>query len=327
MQPSPTPVRNPWETGTAIRRFLMWLMVAAFVLGGLIGASLFLVVTSTEFVSRMTQTLWGMGVHCAASYIVMRSWRTGAPSRPVAAGLVVFGLNFLALLAGIWVLPEEFQGRAWVATAFLMGYSVLMWPAIITLLVRRLWWLGLATIVWDIAACAVSMAAMWTALWDHWKHTEKPLFVGASVSAGLTLTCLLFLIEGAAIFRVARLIVLPFIWAGTGMLIAVTFDHFLSEVEMYMRVLGAVSVIALCSLVALAVAARLTAEKGRTGEIEVSLTCPVCDKPATVRTGDSACSACGSEFYIRIKPTRCVRCGYSLAGLSAKRCPECGLRW
>lgn len=327
MQPSPTPVRNPWETGTAIRRFLMWLMVAAFALGGLIGASLFLVVTSTEFVSKVAQTLWGMGVHCAASYIVMRSWRTGAPSRAVAAGLIVFGVNFLALLAGIWVLPEEFQGRAWAATAFLMGYSVLLWPAIITLLVRRLRWLGLATIVWDIAACAVSMAAMWAALWDHWKHSEKPVFVGASVAAGLTLTSLLLLIEGGPVIRVGRYVVLPFIWTGAGMLIAVTFDHSLSDVEMFVRVLGAVGVIALCGLVALAAASRLSAERGRAGGVELTLTCPVCESVSTVRTGESECAGCGSEFLIRIKPTRCVRCGYSLAGLSAKQCPECGLRW
>ena len=52
--------------------------------------------------------------------------------------------------------------------------------------------------------------------------------------------------------------------------------------------------------------------------------CPCCMKMQELPLGGSGCKDCGVRIYIEIEEKSCAKCGYSLRGLPARICPECG---
>jgi hypothetical protein len=56
----------------------------------------------------------------------------------------------------------------------------------------------------------------------------------------------------------------------------------------------------------------------------VNLECPRCSKPQELPLGRSVCTDCGMGIHIEIEDTKCLKCGYTLRGLTRQMCPECG---
>jgi hypothetical protein len=60
------------------------------------------------------------------------------------------------------------------------------------------------------------------------------------------------------------------------------------------------------------------------GADRVKLGCPRCSKPQDLPLGRSVCTDCGMGIHIEIEDTKCLKCGYTLRGLTQPMCPECG---
>ena len=125
---------------------------------------------------------------------------------------------------------------------------------------------------------------------------------------------------GAAVLTAGfvELIIISDLFSGMGVA-----DNLLSRLAAAAGIVTGCGTLALCVLLPMN---RKVAYEAIAPELnEVTLICPRCRKKQPIRTGDSACSACGLRISIRVDEPRCPQCDYLLYGLTSDRCPECGV--
>ncbi len=98
--------------------------------------------------------------------------------------------------------------------------------------------------------------------------------------------------------------------------------------DIFARLIGAISIATACATSAVGVLARINrgvdAEPGAFEMVNVSMSCPRCQKKQTLPLGDSRCGGCDLRIHIRVEEPRCTECGYLLYKLTSESCPECG---
>jgi len=98
--------------------------------------------------------------------------------------------------------------------------------------------------------------------------------------------------------------------------------------DIFTRLTGAVTIVAACASLAVAVLARINrgvdAEPGAFEMVNINLTCPRCQKKQSLPLGDSRCKGCDLRIHVRVEEPRCAECGYLLYKLTSDSCPECG---
>jgi hypothetical protein len=107
--------------------------------------------------------------------------------------------------------------------------------------------------------------------------------------------------------------------------VSIVFDVYGSE---WFRLMGALAIVTVCGTIAVPILHRVSAirvrESIQTTELQITLTCPRCQRTQTLPVGQSKCGYCGLGLSIMIEEAHCRVCGYPLHGLMSATCPECG---
>jgi hypothetical protein len=313
----------------ALRRWALLTLIGAVVGLGLIGTGLILFAYNGDLVWRVFGTAGVLaGLSTLTLVMIALADRRLIPVWylwfTLLGSLVCSGLLILSIW---WVLggsDEEiavsslaFYGAALLATPMAAAYRAgnARWLCVTGMLVI------LATFVWTLGEVWFRLSrGPFSAL--PLRNLTESLWVlsAAPAHAGLVLV-----IEGRRTHPILR-------WAtiGAGAAASVGFagQLFFDFNEPLLVRLNALSaVFATCLTIVTAVVARMGVRRVRASqaaEIPIELVCPACNSSQTLTTGDSECSNCGCQFSIRVTPKACIGCGYSLANLRDRTCPECG---
>jgi len=238
-----------------------------------------------------------------------------------------------ALVMGeIWI---NFRWGSWpgFATALSLTFaSAAAWPSAV--LHHRERWRPVATAGLGIAGAAalVTIADAWLGRRSVFPNTDLPektifslwCFAGAAFQTGLLgmlrpKTVPDSLLGGAAVLG----------WLLAGVMTAIRFNETIDD-DFSARIIGVLAILAvcatlLCGIVSLARAGRAKAASPGSALInEIQVVCPVCSTAQRVGIGASNCSLCQCRFDIAVTPVQCPGCGYALADLPDRKCPECG---
>lgn len=239
------------------------------------------------------------------------------------------------LIADIWL---QLPFRSWPATPtafFLAGGLIAAWPSAV--LLHRARWAPFATVAIAIA-CIASGAAildLWTSSAggsSGWTARGRLLTclwiaVGASLQTGL-----LGMLRPGTVGRWLLGSAVTFGWLLAVLCGGMVWRGLVADPD-WTRVLGALAILTACAsllaaVVSLAATGRSTSRSPDGPLIsELELICPVCATSQRIKVGDDRCATCACRFQFRVTPADCPGCGYSLADLPERKCPECGVRF
>lgn len=278
---------------------------------GVLGAAALLVLAMTDRAQRHLVHMWFFHV--------------------VLTGTVVH--TVLDIIA-IWFESRHFGERAFFSSFAFLGATILATPAALAL--RR----RLALPVCGVGLAIALVALLWTEadLWFNlsttfrW-HSPSSYQLAYRITATLWIlalipahACIVLLADSGRAPSPLRWSAIAFgAITGAALSYRVLFD--LSDDDLLLRGIAAGAIFTTVLTVVTLVASRFRAYRERAARgaaIPIELTCPACQSNQTLATGDSACSQCGCQFSIKVTPKACLGCGYSLANLRDRTCPECG---
>lgn len=252
----------------------------------------------------------------------------------------VFLFGFIASicgcgLVGIWVFAAgnfgSFEGRILGTTFLAAGIFLLALLAAVPT-ARRTWHpIGPIAMASLPIPLVLTLMEIWrdysgSTDWDYYRELER--WIGASWTVSLTLCCT-SLVSLARLRRSWRWIIGATVivgWLLAFLILCVIFGD-LSE-DPWARIVGIDSILTVCGLISLPILHKLSAipasEHVVTTKLELSLTCPRCEKTQVLTVGESTCSQCKLKFKIEIEEDHCRKCGYVLYKLESPICPECG---
>lgn len=284
-------------------------LIAAFIFATvlLVVLASLLILSVTALTEKRRINIWflravvlGVGIHTLLS--VASIWWPGFRWRDeVFASDFAF---FAAVALSIPVAMAQCEGHIRISAVF--GFGVI--------LLAYLWTMGGIWI--DLPSLfAVEKALIAQIGLTLWILAVIPAYTGIMLT-----------IEPGNLPRALRLgVIAAGVLNGIAAAVFVMFDFFESELAQRL-LLGCIFITIILTLLA-AIFGRFNAARRRRAlgaAVPLELTCPACRSAQTLTTGDSACSQCGCAFSIRITPRDCLFCGYSLANLRDRVCPECG---
>lgn len=181
---------------------------------------------------------------------------------------------------------------------------------------------GLA-FAWSLGDIWLDLPRHLSSLWSLADELVGPLWILACVPTHASLVVSIDADRSPPALRWATIIA----GGATGVVAAAValFDGFQSDEGA--RLTAILAIAATCLTILTAVVSRMRAARTRASvgaAIPIELTCPACRSNQVLHAGESACANCGCAFSIRITPRSCMKCGYTLAGLRTRECPECG---
>lgn len=323
------PVPSPITPRLELRRLFLRAAIASLAIGGLIAVAALLLNQFNETTGRILGTLAALAFHCGIAIALLNNMDKGRAIPLMRMSLGLFGLSFAVLLTAIWMNRGSWIGEALATTGFLTGAHLLATPGG-TILDRR----AAPALGW--AAIGLPAVALVLALIATWINSRDDMLIRAAATAGLAAFtsaqfALLYLMRATEVLRALYLAVLAsaaFLALGISLLIWQPDAWALVVGEAAWRILGAVGVIDACSTLVLIVMARLRrtpAQAAVVGAItDIWLRCPRCSQEQDLPLGNSACCACALKITVSIEATNCAKCGYTLANLPSRLCPECG---
>lgn len=317
----------------AVKRATLFAFGFALVAMAVVGVWMLVFSTSSQisekvFGSLLTVVIYG-GIVLA---VVQTASRGIGPKWFCWTVTAVAVVSTALIMAEIWI---SFGWARWpgFATALSLTFaSAAAWPSAV--LHHRERWrpFAVAGLVIAAAAALVTTADAWIGARSLLPTTdlrEKAIFslwclAGAACQTGLLgmlrmRTVPAPLLGGAALLG----------WLLACVLTVMRFDETLGN-DFSGRVIGVLAILAvcatlLCGIVSLARSGRAKATAPGSALInEIQVVCPVCSTAQRVGTGASNCSVCRCRFDIAVTPVHCPGCGYALADLPERKCPECG---
>ncbi|HBS28056.1 MAG TPA: hypothetical protein DEB06_01085 [Phycisphaerales bacterium] len=316
----------------AVRRGVLIAFGAALLALGVLGVWVLLASTSSRTYDRVFGSLVTVVVFGGVILGALEGMSRRAGPRWFMWLLCGFTTVSAALvLLDIWGLRFQ-RWNTSVSTVFILaGASIAAWPNAV-LLERRRW------TTWAKGALGISAAAALWSLADVWLNTslllpadvtEKVMGVLWFAAAASFQTGLLGMLKPNSAPGWLLLLALAFGWGlAATMSVAVASEAFDDDlVSRGLGVLGILAVCAtlLCAIVSLARAARAKSiAPGVPLIADIQIVCPVCAASQRAKVGSDSCSVCACHFEIKVTPAACPECGYSLADLPERKCPECG---
>jgi hypothetical protein len=310
-----------------LKRVFLWTMVGSLAVGATIAVTVLLVGTFNETTNRILGTLGALAFHCAVAMVCADSLERRRWPALSVAGLVLFGINFVALVTCIWWpgLSDDTIGRAVLNTPALLGSYVLAIPCAALRERRRRVPLALG----GLLACTVGLLMVLVCIWAEPTGNvwfPKATAIAAIIAFSFAQTCLLLRVPAGPSLRWLLRGSIACVWAVAAMASIMIARELGGDFEF--RVLGALGVLDACGSLGLVILSKLRqvqkAEQLVSAAAAVELRCPRCMTPQTVQAGTSHCAACGLKFRIEIEEPRCAKCDYLLWQLPERRCPECG---
>ncbi len=321
----------------SLRRWTLVTLVGGVIGLGVFGIGLLLFASGYELVSRVFGTIAVLviasGLALAAVMLTERRLVHPLYFWVIFAGAVSF--SSLDVVAIWWQFGWSLNGSWWLERALGSSFSffaagVLSIPVAVALRAGRSrdgWLIGIGVI---LLAFLWTMTHIWlqlpASLWFHWTGSENimlALWLVAFVPPHAAIVTTLDPKGSPSALRLATVSA----GATLGIYAAVFALVEPRRPDMSIRALAILGIITTSLTLTAAVMSRMRAARRRRAlgaALPIELTCPACRSAQTLTTGDSACSQCGCLFSIRITPRECLSCGYSLAGLRGRVCPECG---
>jgi hypothetical protein len=312
-----------------LRRVFLRAAIVCLAVGGVVAAGALLLNQFNETTARILGTLVALAFHCGVAMFLLGRMSMGPSALYAQVTLVAFAAELLLLLYCIWIRPY-YSGEEYFTLLFLCIAAVLARPGA-ALVERRIGppGLGWATLAAVAGALVLSLITVWVRM----PRGDMAQAAGTASIVAFTMSQFAWLVaagagtrEGAARWlMVVCLIAAGFVAAG---IIAMIWDSELAREELTVRILGAFGVVDGCSALVLVVMARLRGTPAAVGAVsavrDVWLRCPRCATEQNVEIGAGACEACGLKIEVRVESTHCATCGYALANLPSRVCPECG---
>lgn len=332
MAKTTTPQASAHSPGLAVlRRWSLIVLVGAVAGLGLAGIGVILFAYDSESIYRILGTAGVLGAAALLALVM-----TALAQRHligmwflqcVLAGTVVHTvLNVFA----IWIESWRFEEKAIVSSLVFLGAAILATPAALASqgrLVRQACVVGLAVVlvalVWTEADIWLGLAGFFPWNISSLYRVTATLWILACIPAH---ACTVLFADSGRAPASLRWSAIGF-GALTGVCLALRTLLDLRDDDLLLRGIAAGAIFTTVLTVVTLVASRFRAHRERAARgaaIPIDLTCPACKSNQTLSTGDSVCSQCGCQFSIRVTPKACIGCGYSLANLRDRTCPECG---
>lgn len=249
---------------------------------------------------------------------------------PLYFWIIFAGAFFFSALAvsGIWLPNARWWDRVFESVFSFLAAVVLSIPVAVALrggAARVGWFTGLGVILlaflWTMVDIWFNLVASYFGGWFDRLKVTGALWILAVTPAHAAIVTRLEI--GGSPRALRRATIISGITTGiAGAILVLSYRS-----EPFIRVLIVLAIITTSLTLTVAIVSRMGAARRRRAlgaALPIELTCPACRSAQTVTTGDSLCSQCGCEFSIRITPRECLSCGYSLANLRGRVCPECG---
>ena len=251
--------------------------------------------------------------------------------------LGVIGSLSLAALIGIWALLfDSFFGIEEEVFGTLGSVLLFSLPAMAaSVMIEKHHWTRV--MFFDLVLCVIGVIFYVLVVWDilSWNIFSqswfddciwKTMFLLVTWAMALPWTAMLALCRFRNWFNRIRLLSILSVFVTAAMIsFGVIFEP---KEDLYIRVLGAVAILAALGTITVPVLAKVAGIDKVAGvestTLELEITCPRCRLQQTVRSGHSRCSGCKLRFEIKIEEPRCPQCDYLLHKLTKPVCPECG---
>lgn len=220
----------------------------------------------------------------------------------------------------------EFEARILLSTAAIGAASILALAAAIPWERKRWQPLGPVGIVVVAATLVQTLCAIWIDRYVDSEGAMKTLGISTTFAVALPhlgLLSLARLRRGYEWVRIATIISIAILACLICFMILAEAND-----EGLFRLLGTFSILDVCGTITIPILHRVSAvttrESIRSAALEISMTCPRCEKTAVRPVGRSHCPHCGLVVDIEIEEEHCPKCGYVLFGTVSSQCPECG---
>ncbi len=322
---------TPISVLESLRRWTLVALVGGVIGLGGVGIGLAIFTDDFENVMRVFSTIAVLAIGSALTLaIVILNERRLID--PLYFWIIFAGAFFFSALAvsGIWLPNARWWDRVFESVLSFLAAVVLSIPVAVALrggAARVGWFTGLGVILlaflWTMVDIWFNLVASYFGGWFDRLKVTGALWILAVTPAHAAIVTRLEI--GGSPPALRRATIVSGIATGIAAAAFVSLD--LKNQKPFIRVLIVLAIITTSLTLTVAIVSRMRAARRRRAlgaALPIELTCPACRSAQTVTTGDSACSQCGCSFSIRITPRECLSCGYSLANLRGRVCPECG---
>ncbi len=213
-----------------------------------------------------------------------------------------------------------------VAGIFLMGLLAAIPTA------RRTWHplgpIAMATLPFPLVLTLMLIWMDYLSSYDYRYYRELETWIATSWTVSST-ACVIALLSLARLKQQWLWILGATVTSGILFCLLILFViHFEVDDDSMTRIIGINAIATVCGVITVPILHRLSAiptvERVITSKVEVSLTCPRCNKAQVMTVGGSECNGCKLKINIEIEEDLCRKCGYVLYKLESANCPECG---
>lgn len=316
-----------------VRRATLLAFAGALIAMALLGVFMLLFSASGRIIgqvfgSLLTVVIYG-GIILAVVHAAMRGFGPRWYCWVVCATSVI---SIALVLFEIW---SPYTWRSWpaIGTAVYFGGAMFAaWPSAVIHHQQRWREFALAGMWISLITAATSSIDVWLpqATRTHYSDLrEQTIGTLWSFTAAVFQTGLLGMLRRRTVPGALVGTAVALGWTLALVIGVIFFANVINE-DLSGRIIGVLAILTtcatlLCGIVAIARFGRSRASGPDAPLIaELELVCPVCAASQRAKVGDDRCTVCACRFQIKVTPVNCPGCGYALADLPERRCPECG---